>query len=210
MEMLMQRNFIFSVVRVSVALLALAVWGCNKEAAPPTPTAPATAKSEALPAQPAAAVATPDQVRQWIANVSADDGRKRMAATQALFKLGPDAIEPLKRAGAMQISPLGTIATRRLDMIYSLVVGLELSPPGGRAGYTTNGFGLHADKDCTLEEVTKLGEKYGFDIDGPFQPDGQPACYVDLKPGKNLVEVLKAILSNEPRVVTVNLNYFVK
>ena len=147
-------------------------------------------------------------VKDLIADLSSADGPKRLAATKALFALDGNALEPLKQAGAKQISPFGTIDTSRLDMVYSLLDGLKPNPPGKRAGYTPNGLGLRVEAGCTRDEVAKMGVKYGFEISGVFTADGVPNCYVTLKAGKVLADVLKAVLAGEEKVVSANLNYF--
>jgi hypothetical protein len=42
-----------------------------------------------------------------------------------------------------------------------------------------------------------------------FMADSRPQCIVNLKRGKNLANVLKAILLEEPKVISANLIYFV-
>jgi hypothetical protein len=150
--------------------------------------------------------AQPD-IAKLIGDLSSDDGQVRADATKAIFALGKDALEPLKKAGAKQISPSGTISTRRIDMVYSLLEGLKTNP-NRQSGYATNGFGLRVTKDCTQKDVAKMGETFGFTISGNFAAENTPSCYVTLKPGKKLADVLKAILSEEPKVISVNLNYF--
>ena len=151
-----------------------------------------------------------DEPPRWVADLSSEDGQKRIAATRTAFEKGKDALEPLRAAGAKQISPYGQVATRRIDMVYSLLDGLKPNPPGGRAGYVGDSFGIHVAKGCAREDVVKLGAKYGFAITGPFNADGVPTCYVRLTGGKGLVEVIKALLMNEPQVVSATLNYFEK
>ena len=198
----------FATIRFALLLPVLAIGACSREPTPAPSPATTNAPSVTTPVPPPATALAPADIPQWIADLSAADAPKRLAATQALFQLGPAALEPLRQAGAQQISPFGTTATRRLDMIYSLLAGLEANPAGGHAGYTADSFGLHVENGCTAEEITKLGDKYGFTISGSFQPAGRPACYVKLNRGKNLAEVLEAILSDEPRVISANLNYF--
>ena len=73
-----------------------------------------------------------------------------------------------------------------------------------------DGFGLRVEWGCgcTVDDVKKMGERHGFVIVGTFAPDATPSCYVKLKAGKNLADVLKAILTSEPQVISANLNYF--
>jgi hypothetical protein len=132
----------------------------------------------------------------------------RVAATKAIFAFGKAALEPLARAGAKQVSPFGTINTRRIDMVYLLLDGLKPNPAPARAGYRPDGFGIRVEKDCTREDTARMGEKFGFTVSGTFAPDTTPSCYVKLKAGRNLAEVLEAILSEAPKVISVSLNYF--
>ncbi len=157
------------------------------------------------PASQPASVAT--DVKKLIADLSSDDGQKRVAATKALFALGQEALDPLKEAGAKQISPLSTADTRRLDIVYSLLDGLKPTPVAPGAGYKPDSFGLRVE-DCTRDDLVAMGKKYGFTLTGDYRADGRPSCYVKLTAGKDLAEVLRAILSAEPRVISVNLNYY--
>ncbi|MCG3179997.1 MAG: hypothetical protein BIFFINMI_02351 [Phycisphaerae bacterium] len=143
-----------------------------------------------------------------IDDLGSDDGDRRIAATRALLAMDKDALEPLRKAGAKQVSPVGTISTRRMDMVYSLLEGLRPNPHGARAGYASDGFGLRVDAGCTREEVVRMGVKYGFAIQGQFTPNACPTCYAKLQPGRKLADVLRAVLSDEPKVISVNLNYF--
>jgi len=159
-----------------------------------------------------AATTRPD-VANLIFDLSDDDGQVRLAATKAIFALGKDAIEPLQKCGAKQVSPFGSIITRRIDMVYSLLDGLKPNQPArgpkDASGYLLDGFGIRVEKGVTGEDVAKMGEKYGFVISGKFRADSRPQCIVNLKPGKNLADVLKAILLDEPKVISVNLIYYV-
>ena len=148
----------------------------------------------------------PPDAAMLIPYLSSDDGKMRAGATWELFALGKDALVPLEKAGAKQISPFGTIDTRRIDMVYSLIAGLKPVAPGAKAGFTFESFGLRVTKDCTADDLAKMGREYNFTLSGEFRPDAVPSCYVQLKAGV-LAKVLKAILSNEPKVISVNLNY---
>ena len=167
------------------------------------------------------AAATQPDISKFITDLSSEDGQVKVAATKAIFALGKDALDPLAKAGAKQISPfrpdltcsmcsLASNITRRIDMVYSLLEGLKPNPVSARKGYELDGFGISVEKDCTQEDVAKIGERHGFTIDENYSsPSGTPSCYVQLKPGKNLADVLKAVLSEEPKVISVNLIYFV-
>jgi hypothetical protein len=86
--------------------------------------------------------------------------------------------------------------------------GLEENPVGGRTGYRTDSFGLHMEKDATKHDVVQIGKRCGFTLSGVFRPDSRPNCYVTVVKGKRLEDVLWTVLLKEPKVVTVNLNYF--
>jgi hypothetical protein len=158
--------------------------------------------------------ATQPDVARLIAALSSDNGATRASATKAIFAMGKDALEPLAKAGAKQVAPMGTIASTRIDVVYSLLDGLKPTPPRARAGYAANGFGLTVEKGCTSADVAAMGRKHGFAMDknndgtDKFDADGFPQCYVQLSGDRKLADVLTAVLSEEPKVITVNLNYF--
>jgi hypothetical protein len=152
----------------------------------------------------------PAAVKKLVADLDSADGRVRTAATKKLFAYGKAVLPELKKAGAKQVAPSGGTVdgTRRLDAVYSLLEGLPPNPPGARAGYRTNSFGLHLVPGTSVEDVARIGQKYGFTVGGSFHPDGRPNAYVKLAPGKSLAEVLKRLLAEEQSVTTINLNYF--
>ena len=179
-------------------LAAAAVFGAGPPARGVDGGSPVKASDEATP------------LDKLVADLSSDDGAKRAAATKELFQRGNDASRALKEAGAKQIAPVGgTIdGTRRLDVVYSLLEGLPPNAPKARAGYRADGFGLHVEKGTTKEDAVAMGKRYGFTLGGEFSDTTRPNCYVVLAPGKTLAEVLKDLFSNEPKVVTINLNYY--
>jgi RNA polymerase sigma-70 factor (ECF subfamily) len=143
-----------------------------------------------------------------IAQLDAADGTVRVAATQEIFRRGKEVLPLLKKAGATQVAPFGgTITTRRLDMIYSLLEGLPPSPPAPAAGYQEDAFGLHVTPDTTQAAAVAMGEKHGFLLQTKLSLDANPSCYCTIKPGKTLAAVLRDLLTSEPSVTTVNLNY---
>jgi hypothetical protein len=149
-----------------------------------------------------AAVKPPDKmsVEQLVADLDSADGAKRVAATKEIFRRGKAILKDLEKAGA---KPAQTIQPPRRDMVYSLLEGSF----AGR--YTTGSFGIHLNSGVTRKDVNEMGKKYGFSLgdEGRFHEDGHPNCYVALAGGKSLTDVLRQVLSEEPRVVTVNLNY---
>ncbi len=53
-----------------------------------------------------------------------------------------------------------------------------------------------------------MGKKYGLRLTGDFRSEGRPNCYVAIEENKSLPAVIQAVLCNEPKVVSINLNYF--
>lgn len=129
------------------------------------------------------------------------DPADRLSATRELFRRGPAILPQLERAGA---KPMRTVSPPRGDVIYTLLTG-RLG--AGRAA--PDSFGLHVEANVTESEVRTMGRAHGFQpvAFGQCRPDLSPICYVQLTPGKRLASVLEEILTTEPRVSTVNLNY---
>jgi hypothetical protein len=151
----------------------------------------------------------PAPVEKLTADLNSADGEVRTAATRELFARGKAVLPDLKKAGAKQITPFGTIdGTRRIDAVYSLVEGLQPNLPRALAGYTTDSFGLHVAAGTTADDVAAMAKKFGFAPAGDFRADTRPNVYVKLTPVKALQDVLKRILCEEPKVTTINLNYF--
>lgn len=97
-----------------------------------------------------------------------------------------------------------TVTPPRGDVIYTLLKG-NLSTENAARG----SFGLHVDPNLTSSDVQKMGRAHGFRLipGAPCQPNVSSICYVHLLPGKDLAAVLRDILTTEPAVSTVNLNY---
>jgi hypothetical protein len=147
-------------------------------------------------------------IEKLLASLDSADGKARAAATAELFRRGKDVLPALRAAGAKQVAPTGgTITTRRLDIVFSLLEGLPPNIPNALAGYQTDSFGLHVAEKTTAADVAAMGKKYGFALVGDFRADGRPNCYVRISEG-SLAEVLTRLLSEEPKVTTVNLDYF--
>lgn len=147
---------------------------------------------------------TQPDIAKLIADLSSDNGKVRIAATKTIFALGKDALEPLAKAGAKQITPLGPATGRRIDMVYSLLDGFKPNPVNVPRGYHAEEFKVIVEKGCTVDEVKKMGERQGFTIPQNFALNS----HAFLGRGKNLAETIKAILTSEPQVITVNLSYF--
>jgi len=147
-----------------------------------------------------------------IREMSSVDGNARVIATAELFRRGKDVLPDLKKAGARQVAPFGASVdgTRRLDMVYSVLEGFPPNVPTARAGYTTNSFGLHVEKDTAAEVIQKICQKYKCTLVGEFNAEFRPSCYLQIGQGQSLEAVIQQILTTEPKVTTINLNYFEK
>jgi len=168
-------------------------------------------QATALAGLPALAAAAPDKdnigtidkatVEQLLKSLASEKGDERVAATKEIFRRGKAVADDLKKAGANQPR---TIATRRLDLVYGLLVGLQ---PGS---YTNDSFGIHVEKGVSEVDIVAMGKNYGFGLAGDFRADGVPNCYVRIANGKSLTDVMQVLLTTEPKVVSLNLNYVVK
>ncbi len=149
-------------------------------------------------------------IKNLIGDLSSTDGAKRIVATKEIFRRGKEVLPDLKKAGAKQVAPVGASVdgTRRLDMVHSVLEGFPPNPPNARAGYKTNAFGLHVEKGTTAEDIQKICKKYQCTLVGKFNSEFRPSCYLQIGPGQSLEAVIQQILSTEPKVTTINLNYF--
>jgi len=141
-----------------------------------------------------------ESVAKLVQLVKSDKGTDRCGAIEELLRRGQPVLAEMKKAGA---KPMATTTPPRIDVVYSLIAGL----PDGH--YTRNCFGLHVEAGTPREKVVTMGAKYGFDLaeGSRFNPDHSPACYVMLLAGKDLVGVMKDVLSHEASVTLVSLNY---
>lgn len=125
---------------------------------------------------------------------------QRVQATAAILSKGVSAVDELLAAGAQ---PMSGLSPRRIDILYSILSGHR----EGR--YRTNSFGLHVEPGTTREQIVSMGERYGFILpnDRPIETADAPCCYVTIREGAELWDVVARVLANEPSVTTVNLNY---
>jgi hypothetical protein len=93
-------------------------------------------------------------------------------------------------------------------MVYSVLQGFPPNQPKALAGYITDKFGLHVEKGTTEEEIRKMATKHGCSLQGKFNLDFRPSCYFQIGPRQSLAEVIRQVLSGEPKVRTINLNYY--
>jgi len=142
-----------------------------------------------------------EAVAALLRQANGSDPAARLEASRTLFRLGPAIAPQLERAGAR---PMRTISTSRGDVIYTLLSGKL-----GLADADPNTFGVHVEANTSAQDVDRMGRAHGFSILAPGQcrPDLSPACYVHLLSGKRLADVLRDVLTSEPRVTTVSLNY---
>ena len=149
-------------------------------------------------------------IETLIGDLGSTDGGKRTAATSEIFLRGKAVLPELKKAGAKQVAPTfeGVGGIRRLDVVYSILEGLPPNQPNALAGYITNSFGLHVEKDTTEEEFQKLCKLHGCTPLGKFDATSNSGCYVQIDQGKSLEGTIRQILSTETKVTTINLNYF--
>jgi hypothetical protein len=91
--------------------------------------------------------------------------------------------------------------------VYSLLAGL-VQDNVAKEGYRTDMFLLKVEKDCTVEDVAKIGERCGFTIK-PQNGLIEGRCAAFPQAGKDFAGMLKATLCEEPKVVCVELTYFV-
>jgi hypothetical protein len=151
-------------------------------------------------------------IETLITQLASEDGGKRVAATVEIFRRGKAALPDLKKAGAKQVAPVGASVdgTRRLDMVYSVLEGFPPNHPQASAGYITDKFGLHVEKGTTEEMIREIAKKHSCTLQGKFNPEFRPSCYVQIGPRQTLAEVIGRVLATEPKVKTINLNYFDK
>jgi hypothetical protein len=162
---------------------------------------------EILPAQKATDAKELRPVGLLLAELESADGATRVAATSDLFDRGNAILADLERAGAKPIAPGGTIDSRRLDVVYSLIKGL---PAPRNGGFVKGSFGLHLDVLQGRDDVDRMGKQYGFALTGDFTRAGHPNCYVKVDESKRVADMMRAVLMGEPRVITLNLNYVEK
>jgi hypothetical protein len=124
-------------------------------------------------------------------------------ATKELLRLGRETLPLLEKAAAAQ----ATVSGKRAYVVYLLVKGLPLPANPEGLPYKPDSFGIAFEKGVTEKDAAKLGKKLGFCLSGRFHADGRPNCYVTLDKGKSLDTVLREVLTTEPRVIAVNLNY---
>lgn len=146
-------------------------------------------------------------IETLVADLNSPDGQKRIAASAEIFRRGKAVLPDLKKVGAKQVTPFGTILSSRLNAVYSLIEGLPANPVDKLAGYSTSRIGLILEKGTTKEEVIQMGKKYGFSL-GNFRGDTVPNCYVTLDKGKSLADVMQQVLKTEPKLISVHLHYF--
>ena len=147
-------------------------------------------------------------IETLITDLGSADGAKRIATTAEIFRRGKTVLPDLKKAGAKQLAPAGgTLHTRRLDMVYSVMEGFPPDQPRTQVGYLTDAFGLYVEKGTTEEELLAISKKYGCKLEGKFNLEGRPSIMFRIGKGQSLERVIQQVLANEPKVITINLYY---
>jgi hypothetical protein len=149
-------------------------------------------------------------IESLITDLASTDGAKRTAASAEIFRRGKAVLPDLKKAGAKQVAPVGASVdgTRRLDIVYSALEGFPPNVPKALAGYNRDSFGLHVVDGTREEEVQAMCKKYGCTLEGKFNAEFRPSCYLRIGKTASLEAAIRNILANERKVVTINLNYF--
>jgi hypothetical protein len=140
------------------------------------------------------------KISDLAAQIDLGAGSQRVLAASEVLGRGVSAVPDLLAAGAQ---PMSGLSPRRIDVLYSILSGQR----EGR--YRTNSFGLHVVPGTTKEEIVALGERHGFVVpnDQSIETSNAPCCYVTIRDGREMWEVLAGLLSREAKVATVNLNY---
>lgn len=143
------------------------------------------------------------KITELVALLDSDDGGLRVLSSAELFRRGPSILADLELQGA---KPIATLSPPRLDVIMSLISGLDKTVS---VNFLHNSFGLHVEPGLSLDTLVQMGERHGFHIKhgSIFRTDTSPNVYVELADGAKLSGVLEDVLSTEPSVRTVNLNY---
>src|SRR5262249_44229842 len=145
----------------------------------------------------------PPGMATWIADLASEDGAKRVAATREIFRLGNRALDALQRAGARPITSEPSTAPRRLDIVYTLLNGLP--PIKHHTGHKDSTFGVYLVNGWQHAELARVGRQLGFTPMPTPQYAGKPHSVVMIDRDRNLAEVMKAVLTTDPSVVTVTL-----
>jgi hypothetical protein len=139
-------------------------------------------------------------VKTLVEEMKTADPKQMIAATRQILSKGFEALADLKAAGA---KPMAGIAPRRIDVLYTLIVGrLE-------GAIRTTSLGLHVTPGTTRKQIDEMGKRRGFAL-----PEGQrfdastnPACYVELDRGRDLLQTIQDLVTNEENIVSINFNY---
>jgi hypothetical protein len=146
---------------------------------------------------------TPRGLDRWIADLSSEDGNKRIVATRAILRLGKDVLPALEKAGARLIVPSHNRKhPARLDAVYSLLKGLPANRPWPL--YKSDCAYLFLARGWTKPELFALGKRVGFRVLICERP-GWPDAEVQVVGKRTPAEIMKAVLITDPKVVSVNL-----
>jgi RNA polymerase sigma factor (sigma-70 family) len=146
----------------------------------------------------------PALLARWIAELSSTDGNKRVAATREILKLGKSALPALEKAGARMIVPSHKKMPSRLDVVYSLLKGWADNPPPPNQIYKSDRLNLFLARGWTRPQLFALGRRVGYTVCICERP-GWPDAEVQVVNNKTLAELMQALVTTDPLVVSVNL-----
>lgn len=141
-------------------------------------------------------------IKELIQDLSSQDGEKRLAATRKILELDERALKSLE--DALAESECGK-SSSRIEIVYRLLGGLNIFhmklDENQSMGVSRDRFSLKVEDGCGLDDVKTMGKKYGFSVTSR----SDSSWLVKLDEGKNIKDVIKNVLSNEPKVVTIAL-----
>jgi hypothetical protein len=152
-------------------------------------------------------------IEDLVRDLSSEDGVKRVSASRELLRRGKNVLKDLEKAGANEVAPIVAPtnkepATRRLDLVYSLIRGLPRVDPKSQMGIRQDRITLRLKKGVTRAEFDRMARQYRFGLHvetlDMFRPDASTICDVVTTQG-TLEQAVEEILTTEPRVETIDL-----
>jgi hypothetical protein len=133
----------------------------------------------------------------WVKNLSNSNGSLRIEASKFLLAGRIESKEALLRS-----HPGPTQVTKPLRAAILLAI-IESKIPDCAS---LQSFGLSVEPLTLRSEIESAGQEFGFSLKpaSGFNPMTHPACYVELAPGRDLMKVLREVLTHIPWVTTVN------
>src|SRR5262249_21375761 len=108
-------------------------------------------------------------VETLIRDLGSEDGAKRVAASRELLRRGKAVLKDLETAGAKEVVPIVAPtdkqpATRRLDLVYSLIRGLPRVDPKSQMGIRQDRITLRLRKGVTRAEFDRMARQFRFGL----------------------------------------------